>query len=105
MEPANMTIEFDNHPVVQTQSKPGLAEIEKVLETCGRLSSYQMYRLNRKIASMLEDPELVDRIKSQLSPGDEIEYFSVEDNRDVRAILLKHNRTYDSISNLENGEN
>jgi len=93
-----------NSSIVPMQSKSNLSEIEKVLEICESLSSYQLYRLKSKLSSMLDEPVLIDQIKSQFSLGDEIEYFSAEENRNIRAILQKHNRSYASISNLENGE-
>ncbi len=98
-----MENEFNNHPALPI-SKPELSEIETVLEICEGLSPYQLYRLERKISLMLEDPERIDRIKSRLSPGDEIEYFLAEENRNVAGVFLKHNRTYASICRSDDGE-
>ena len=98
-----MENEFNNYPALPI-SKPELSEIETVLEICESLSSYQLYRLEQKIASMVEDPERISRIKSRLSPGDEIQYFLADENRDVTGVFLKHNRTYASICRTDDGE-
>ena len=96
-------IEITNQRGLALPSEAPASEIEKALDICQSLSSYQLVRLESKITSMLADSDRIDRIKSQFSPGDELEYFSPEENRDVKAVLLKHNRTLALVCRADDG--
>lgn len=97
-------IEITNHRRLPAQDDSPVSDVEKVLEACQSLSSYQLTRLVHKVNRMLEEPERIAAIKAQIAPGETIEYFESEENRDVEAIFLKHNRTLATVCRTDTGQ-
>lgn len=56
-----------------------------ILEELNNASLFELYRLQRAILCILEDPVRIRRIKDALKVGQDIEYFEAEENRLMQA--------------------
>ncbi|MCF6355926.1 MAG: hypothetical protein L3J26_12640 [Candidatus Polarisedimenticolaceae bacterium] len=64
-----------------------------VLSELEQASTFELFRLQSAINTLLEDPARIAAIKHQLHPGMEISYFHGQENRLVSARLLEIRKT------------
>lgn len=65
----------------------------EILQSLQQASSFDLYRLQVAISRHLESPERIQKIREQLSVGQEIEIFNEDDNKSEIARILKFNPT------------
>ncbi len=75
-----------------------------VLTELEQASTFELFRLQSAINTLLEDPTRITAIKNQLRPGMDITYFDAQKNRLVSARLLQLRKTRASIQDMESGK-
>ena len=63
-------------------------------------TEFDLFRLSVAINRMLDDPKRIEQLKHQLKIGQEIEYFEPNENRIIKAKVIKLKRTKVSIKNI-----
>jgi hypothetical protein len=58
-----------------------------------KASLFQLWRLNDIIHKMLDDPNKLVQVKTQLFVGQETTYFDSDDNKDIHCTIVKIGRT------------
>lgn len=71
-----------------------------VLNALNQASAFELYRLQFAIHRKLDDPRWIESIRWQLRKGQEVEYFSVQDNALRRARILEFRRKQVEILDL-----
>lgn len=66
-------------------------------------TGFDLFRISVAINRMLEDPKRIEQLKHQLKIGQEIEYFEPNENRIIKATVVKFKRTKVSIKNIDDG--
>jgi len=68
-----------------------------VLSELQQASSFELFRLQAAISTLLDDPDRLKAIKQQLRPGMDISYFHEQENRLKPAKLLEVRKTRAAI--------
>jgi len=76
----------------------------KVLEELNDASLFELYRLQRAIGNILEDPGKIHEIKASLKVGQQIEYFDADENRLIEAEIVELKRTRALVRNRHDGK-
>ena len=76
----------------------------QVLDALNNASLFDLYRLNVAIDQQLQDPRRLQAVKSQLRVGQTVDYFDARDNRNVRARVVKLQRTNVNVVDLHDGK-
>jgi len=74
-----------------------------VLSELQQASSFELFRLQAAISTLLDEPSQLEAIKRQLQPGMKISYFHAQENRLIPAILLEVRKTRASIQDCNTG--
>ena len=76
----------------------------ELIQRCGELSAFQLFRLGVAIDQLLADPKRIEQVRKLVRVGDEIDYFDLTKNRCVRAIVRQCKRTRVSVTDIEDGK-
>jgi hypothetical protein len=66
-------------------------------------TGFDLFRINTAINRMLDDPKRIEQLKCQLQIGQEIEYFEPNENRIIKATVIKFKRAKVEIKNIDDG--
>jgi len=75
-----------------------------VLSELDQASTFELYRLQAAISTLLDEPARITAIKQQLRPGMEISYFHEQENRLLTAKLLEVRKSRAAIQEIESGK-
>lgn len=75
-----------------------------VLEALNSASAFELYRLRVAINRQLDDPKWIEAIRWRLRVGQEIEYFSGQDNAVRRARIIQFRRKQAEVLDLGDGK-
>lgn len=75
----------------------------KVLEELHDASLFELYRLQRAIGNILEDPGKIREIKASLKVGQPVQYFDADENRLIEAEIVALKRTRALVRNRHDG--
>ncbi len=75
-----------------------------VLSELQQASSFELFRLQAAISTLLDDPDRLKIIKQQLRPGMDINYFHEQENRLRPAKLLEVRKTRATIQDGATGK-
>jgi hypothetical protein len=75
----------------------------QILAALNQASAFELFRLQSAIHRKLDDPVWVDSVKKRLRVGQEISYFSSQDNSMRRACVMELRRKMVHISDLDDG--
>jgi len=75
-----------------------------VLSELQQASSFELFRLQAAISTLLDDPGRLNAIKQRLRPGMEISYFHEQENRLIPAKLLEVRKTRAAIQDCNTGK-
>ncbi len=70
----------------------GDMDYSRIIEQLKKASLFDLHRLQVAIDHLLEDPQRIQEIKSQLKPGQLITYFERGENRPVEAKVIRLKR-------------
>jgi hypothetical protein len=84
-------------------SSESQVDYSAVLEDLQHATPFDLYRLRSALDRMLDDPATIARAKRMVHVGDEVEYFENQENRSVKARVLRCNRTRAVVQNLDDG--
>ena len=84
-------------------SSESQVDYSAVLEDLQHATPFDLYRLRSALDRMLDDPATIARAKRMVHVGDEVEYFEDQENRSVKARVLRCNRTRAVVQNLDDG--
>lgn len=76
----------------------------KLLQELQQASMFDLFRLKASILIMLEQPNRIKEIQRRLRPGQEISYFTIDENRLVPAIVEDIHRVYLYVRNKDDGK-
>jgi hypothetical protein len=85
-------------------SDSGGVDYSALLKQLEAATPFELYRLQSALNRMLGDPLRIEQVKEMIRVGDEVEYFEPAENREVKAIVLKCNRTRVVVKRLDNAE-
>jgi hypothetical protein len=74
-----------------------------VLDALNHASAFELYRLRHAIQRKLDDPKWIEAIRWRLRIGQEIEYFSWNDNAVRRARIVEFRRKQADVLDLADG--
>jgi hypothetical protein len=74
-----------------------------VLDALNNASAFELFRLRVAINRKLDDPEWIEAIRWRLRVGQEIEYFSWNDNAVRRARIVEFRRKHVDVLDLGDG--
>lgn len=75
-----------------------------VLSELQQASSFELFRLQAAISTLLDDSSRLEAIKHRLRPGMKIRYFHTQENRLVSATLLEVRKTRATIQDCTTGQ-
>ncbi len=75
-----------------------------LLSELEQASTFELFRLQAAISTLLDDPNRIAAIKRKLHPGMEISYFHEQENRLVTARLLEVRKTRAAIQESRSGK-
>lgn len=85
-------------------SDSGGVDYSALLKQLDAATPFELYRLRSALDRMLDDPLRIEQAKEMIRVGDEVEYFDPAENREVKAVVLKCNRTRVVVKRLDNAE-
>lgn len=78
-----------------------MADLSSVLREISHWPSYELFRLMSAIGHKLEDPERILAIKRHLRIGQKINYYLPEQDKEIKATLLKFMRQCAVVEDVE----
>ncbi len=93
----------ENVPL-QRGSEAGSVDFSVLLKQLDTATPFELYRLQCALNRMLDDPRRIEQAKQMVRVGEEVSYFEPDENREVRAMVLKCNRTRVVVKRLDNAE-
>jgi len=100
----NSLIESESPGSSESPSSPASqVDYTDVLEQLKDATLFDLYRLSCVLNRMLDDPDRIERVKQTVRVGGEIEYFDPAENRSVKAMVLRCNRTRAVVRNVDDG--
>ncbi len=75
----------------------------QILHELESASVFDLWRLNVAIGNMINDPKRYQWIKSQLQPGQVVQYFEADENRLIDAEVIEVKRTHAWVRNIHDG--
>jgi hypothetical protein len=92
---------------IATESADGpnpRTDYSEILERLEQATPFDLYRLHSALGRMLDDPAKIAQAKRLVKVGDEVEYFDPQENRCVRARVLRCNRTRAVVRDADDGQ-
>lgn len=79
-------------------------DMSRLARELDEATSFELYRLQSMIDAMLDDPKRIERVRRTVSLGDEVEYFSPDENKTTRSRLLQFRRSRVVVEDLDDGK-
>ena len=77
----------------------------EIINALDKASGFDLFRIQSAIGKMLEDPKRVVELKQRLSVDQAVEYFEPDENRIIKATVLKIKRTKILVKNNHDQRN
>ena len=78
--------------------------MSEIITQLERATPFQLWRLSALIDRLLDDPNRLMQVRCKLRLGQEITYFIPEENREIRATVIRILRTKVLVRNAEDGK-